>query len=528
MLRTRIRIILFVLGVGAIVLGFIIPWQSVQEMFTRSASDGATSGTLMSNIGNLMFMLTVALGTVCVLLAALWPRLEKAIQWLWALPTWQFMTGLIIIGVVLRLAWIVAMPVAPESDEAIYDGLARNIANGVGFIDNFSPPDFHDAGKLAFRPPGYPYLLAAIYKVFGQDVKWGQAFNLVLSALLIYLTYLLAKLLRGEAVGRLAAVLVAFSPEMIAISAFLAIEVPTAIGLSLALILVIRAAPNWTVKLMVLAGIALGIGAEMNFVIFLVPFPLLIAMWYVGKHFWRALLGFGVMLVTTLLVMLPWAIRNTQVLGSFVLTSTNSGLVMYQGTITTGNGGTVEDDSFASDADRIQFDQLATEIEAKGDVGADAAWKQLAIANIRANPVGWVVYGLTKKMPTLYVFDYVYVARAVSRAKELHNLPGVVSAGLQGITQFYYVLVMIPMLFALLNVRAYRRAPFRLALLLVILYWSGVYFLFIGDSRYHIPLVTVFALLGASALCTLAQLYWRKVSAVEPVLDRNEPALNTA
>src|ERR1700749_3154038 len=73
---------------------------------------------------------------------------------------------LLVLALALRLGYVAATPGYEAIDDAHnYDVHARSIAAGHGFARIGSGP----SGQTAFRPPGFPYLLAGVYKVSGVE-----------------------------------------------------------------------------------------------------------------------------------------------------------------------------------------------------------------------------------------------------------------------------------------------------------------------------------------------------------------------
>src|SRR5436853_3703846 len=105
--------------------------------------------------------------------------------------TWS-LAAVLIGAVAVRLVWITLVPNGQYSDSVWYDGAAANLAaNGVYGLD----------GPSAWFPPGYPFLLTAIYKVVGHSELAGKLANVAISVALTAGTYLLARQLLGEVVG---------------------------------------------------------------------------------------------------------------------------------------------------------------------------------------------------------------------------------------------------------------------------------------------------------------------------------------
>src|SRR5689334_10816750 len=70
------------------------------------------------------------------------------------------------LALIVRLGYVAATPGYQAIDDAHnYDVHAVSIANGHGFARIGSGP----TGQTAFRPPGFPYLLAGVYKLTGVE-----------------------------------------------------------------------------------------------------------------------------------------------------------------------------------------------------------------------------------------------------------------------------------------------------------------------------------------------------------------------
>ena len=85
----------------------------------------------------------------------------------------------------LRLAWISLIPIHLEADWLEYDGYALRLAQtGVFSVDG---------RPTTVRVPGYPALLAAVYKVCGHSPKAGVLVNILLGIAIVALSYLLVR-----------------------------------------------------------------------------------------------------------------------------------------------------------------------------------------------------------------------------------------------------------------------------------------------------------------------------------------------
>src|SRR5215467_4419437 len=114
--------------------------------------------------------------------------------------------AILVLAAVIRLAWIALVPNAQYSDSVWYDSAAANLAaNGVYGLD----------GPSAWFPPGYPFLLTAIYKFAGHSEMAGKLANVAIGVAMTGFTYLLGRLVAGEVVGLVAALLVAVWPNLV-------------------------------------------------------------------------------------------------------------------------------------------------------------------------------------------------------------------------------------------------------------------------------------------------------------------------
>ncbi len=86
--------------------------------------------------------------------------------------------GLSLLGLALRLIWVFYTETIPlGGDPHWYYVVGINIAQGFGFVASrnelWEIPG--PGAPTAFWPPGYPFALGALFKVFGKgDVKWAR------------------------------------------------------------------------------------------------------------------------------------------------------------------------------------------------------------------------------------------------------------------------------------------------------------------------------------------------------------------
>jgi len=204
--------------------------------------------------------------------------------------------------------WFATLHYAPTSDAFSYQVIADNIARGNGVADVFPQVTAH---ATAFRPPGFPAVLAAAYRMFGTSVGLGRAVNLVIGVLVVLLIERLVSRTAGSTAGLVAAGLVAVYPPLVANDVTLLAE-----SLSLLLLLLIVIAvidDRWQLAALATGVLVLTRNSAQLFV-------LVIAALLLRRVGWRRTLGFAGI---SALVVVPWIVRNQIQLGRPVLTTSN-------------------------------------------------------------------------------------------------------------------------------------------------------------------------------------------------------------
>jgi 4-amino-4-deoxy-L-arabinose transferase-like glycosyltransferase len=241
---------------------------------------------------------------------------------------------LLALALVVRLGYVAATPGYEATDDAHnYDVHALSIAAGHGFARIGSGP----SGETAFRPPGYPYLLAGVYVVSGVErakpstrMLAGRVANALVGTVIVALIGVLAAQLFDRRVALAAMALGAVYLPLILVGGSLMSEPLFAALLLGALAAAVqhrRSAHRyrWALVAGVLGGLA--ILTRANAAIILAP--LVFAVWDARPRWsWRALAPPAVLVAVALAAVAPWTIRNAVVLDSFVPVSTQLGTAL--------------------------------------------------------------------------------------------------------------------------------------------------------------------------------------------------------
>src|SRR5215475_2360437 len=222
-------------------------------------------------------------------------------------------------------------------DEEVYVGLARRLVAGEGYtLDGVSP--------TAYRPPGYPFLLAAVDALGGGIV----AMRLIGVAALAgagLLAYRLGERVHSRVAGALAAVLVAFYPLLVFTAGTLYPQVPALFLLLLVIWLGLRAVelPAGWPRRAAAAGAGLAGGLLTLAVPTFAVSVLAVAGWLALRRESRPAARRVVPLLLIATAVLPgaWCVRNALQLHAFVPVSTNNGINLVLGNsegVTAGGG----------------------------------------------------------------------------------------------------------------------------------------------------------------------------------------------
>ena len=254
-----------------------------------------------------------------------------------------------LLAVVARLGPVIAareMTIGLD-DMFQYDMLARSLAAGEGYrwyaendlalVERYFPlewvvDDYDPRGILtSFRAPGYPFFLSLIYRATGLDNRFfiARLVQVFITALLAPMTCLLALRLFPQkySIAKISGVVIALYPFLVVYPLALASEVtfiPLVLG---AVLMLMRAGETHRWQDYLLAGILLGTAALTRSVI-IAAFPVMVLWaWLMAKDRKGAL----ILLVSVLVITVPWSVRNSRLHGEFAFIENSLGYTIYMG-----------------------------------------------------------------------------------------------------------------------------------------------------------------------------------------------------
>jgi 4-amino-4-deoxy-L-arabinose transferase-like glycosyltransferase len=402
-------------------------------------------------------------------------------------------------------------------DEVSYDTLAQRLLTGHGFT---FATDWWPATK-ANEPTAhwsflYTLYLAGIYSLVGHHPLVARLIQaIVVGVLMPWLVYRLGRQLFTSAVGIVAALITTIYAYFIYYAASLMTEsfyitailwvFDTALRLGDP---VQKKNEPLSQKRIIFSGFNLGIGVAITVLlrqVFLLFVPVLF-LWLLWVSWQKRYLGSMVrtiLITTTILILsiLPWAVRNYQAFGQFVLLNTNAGYVFFwanhpiQSTHFVG--------SLPSDGPSYQ-DLIPPELTSLNEAALERALLKRGLAFVVEDPARYLSLSLSR------IADYFWFWPS-SRSSLISNLSRVLSFG-----------IFLPFMLSglILSRRQWRACSLIYAFMVVyalihILSWTG--------PRYRLPIDALLLVFASYAFIEIAGfLSPRLVSRLRILRKKNE------
>jgi len=377
-------------------------------------------------------------------------------------------------------------------DEQHYHILAHNLLHGYGFAWE---PDL----PTSLRPPLYPFIIALVWKIAGSEsVELIRGIQIFLNLFNVLILYWVGELLFDRRVALFAAASFCFYPSFIAFNSLFLTEVLFTLFLTLTasgyvmLIKTGRPSVAWA------TGCALGLASLTRSILW--PFPAVLcplAFFSVRGSRWMRIQIALSLLLGYVLVVAPWAVRNTRLQEVVTVIDTMGGLNLrmgnYEHTPLNRAWDAISltgEQSWAHEL-RREHPDASTWTE-----GRKEKWAQRkALMYMLANPL------TTLKRAIVKFFNFWGLERTVIAGWQqgLYHPPRWFSAiGTLLITGAYVLTMLLASLGLFLAPPADARA--HIFLVLVMVFVSGVHTLVFGHERYHLPLIPLLLLYATAAV----------------------------
>jgi 4-amino-4-deoxy-L-arabinose transferase-like glycosyltransferase len=384
-------------------------------------------------------------------------------------------------------------------DSQSYWELGQHMARG-------EPYQFGTSDRRVSRAPGYPLILAGMFRLVGNDATpfAARVLGAAIGALSVAAVYWLARISFSPDVALVAAGLVALYPEAIATSVFPLSDGPFCLWMLLQLVflrLATTATPQRDLAYAILAGVLGGV-ASLTRPSWLLFTPMVVAIWVIGTRFEKRQLLLSVtMLIALAVVMLPWWVRNWNVIGRFVPTTLQVGASLYDG--------------LSPEADGSSDMRFVPGIEAQMRA-ADAANPPAA----SDPPFEWRIDRLMRSESLDWAAAHPGRVLQLAGTKLLRlwnvwpNEPSFRSWWVRMAILLTYTPIMA------LAIAGAWRFRHRLDVLLLVspaVYLTALHVVFIGSLRYRQPAMLTLAILAAAAVCSFAGRGIARESHTDPI-----------
>ncbi len=359
-------------------------------------------------------------------------------------------------------------------DASQYILIAKNIASGNGF--NMLP----NSNLLANRAPFFPFILAGVFKFFGQSYWPARIFQVCMSSLVPVITYSIAKEVVSKRAAMISACISIFYPFYVFYSAYVLTETLFVFLSCFSLLYLIRFVKTGSYQDALLAGMFLGLSALTR------PIALGFGVFFVVCYFFiprRRFKGSAAILAAMFLVILPWTIRNYIVFEKFVPLTTEVGRVFYSGNNPMNKtGGCIRYVDFIEPKETVTM----------GEVEASQYMFKKGLEFIRHNPGTFLKMSVKKAGRLWRVFPYW--TSGFTNIK--YKLISIFSYGL--ILPFFLIGIF-------LSIRNWKLV---LPLYCLIIYTSIFCMVFYGTMRFRLPLMPAVIVLASIGI---DRLLWKKL-----------------
>jgi 4-amino-4-deoxy-L-arabinose transferase-like glycosyltransferase len=462
------RLIWIAFGLVGILVLFSVPQWSAEETFLRT-------GPALS-----YFMGLAGAGCALAVLHkwgdALYFVKQRISEFCCLVPLTSFLLICLGAGIGIRLLWVSFFPAPLHADGLHYFKLALALAQGHEYRS--------DTGDLAYWPPGYPFFISVGLRLLGPYAWVVTVLNLVLFSVSVPLVYALGRWIEDDRTGRLSALVLVLWPNYVASAGLGSKEMVMVPCLLATLLLYFRSRSadgiSKTALLALSAGVVLGFASLTHPSFQLFPVVLLAYEW-LSSCTSRSFLRVAVLLVGMAFVIFPWALRNHNKLGHWVIISDNGGDVFYRANNSLANGTYVFEGQTILPEDEVQRNRVGY---------------QLGTHWIVSHPLQFL-WLAERKLTFLLGDDGVGVYESMRRGLEI---AGRRYLFFRAVASGYWFLIWM----SILNMMRLRSRPATslrpelLTLMLSFLFLIPIHSVFETDSRHHVPVIGALAVLSAA------------------------------
>jgi 4-amino-4-deoxy-L-arabinose transferase-like glycosyltransferase len=371
--------------------------------------------------------------------------------------------------------------------------------NGVSSF--YDPASTTSEPDLLGHPPGYPFVLAAVYGLCGESDAAAQIFQAACDALAAALVFLIAAELLTFGVGVIAGALAVVAPQFCWNSLMLLPDTLAVLPLLAAVWLLVRAREGRPVLKALGAGVLVGLSCWLRAnALLLAPFMAFVAVPFLFARGARVRPGLA-LVAGALLAVAPLTIRNAVVYGHFIPVSLGGGQTLIEGIGDYDPAGrfglpATDLELQRQEAEMYGRPEYATSLFGPDAIERDRARRARAFAVIRAHPL-WFACVMARRASSMLRLERVPLASNAVPVSEGRTRP--LRLMLRAAQKLFITAVFLPLqLFGLAALVRARRWRVLAALLTVPLYYFCVQSALHTEYRY--VLAIQYLLLAPAAL----------------------------
>lgn len=380
------------------------------------------------------------------------------------------------LALLLRVVWVLLIPVIPVSDSHAYNIFALNIFEHGTFGWTAEEPH-------AFWPVGTSAFYALLYTIFGVTFWPIVVFNLLFTLGGIFFTMKVAQHFFNNTTAFFCGLILALWPTSVMFSSVLASELPF-IFLTLGTLYFWIHPTLSPVAKCVLMGVLTGLAIYVRPLAILLPFIYGYSLWLYAGGFRKNLIMAISTVVIACLMVAPWSYRNYQLYGEVVIMSTNGGITLWMGNHEGTNGGYApipEDTKDLTDHERAKVlgDRAKQYIKDEPvEFIRRTLWKAYRLHSYETIGVTWNEKGLQERLGNWSILPLKAMTQVAWLAFVALTFVG-----------FFFL---------------FRQTSFILffshPMILPWLYYTTVHAIIVSQDRYHIPMVPYMAVMAGYAV----------------------------
>ncbi len=396
------------------------------------------------------------------------------------------LAAIMLLGALFRFAALLVTDPPLVSDALVYHELAGPLAESGSYA--------FDGKVTAYRPPGYPAFLAAVYLVSSSSVFWVRVVQAMADVVTCLLIFRVARRLAQPRSALTAAALYAVYLPAVLYSQVLLSE--TLFTMLLILLVDRLTGEGGDPRRVLFPGLLIGASAYVKPVMAVFPLALLVYDLRRGVRAKTAVRHGVLLLLVVCLVMSPWIVRNYLVFRA-PLFSTNAGVNLWIGNNPGATGG-------------FKVPEGLNLLEIEDEYRRNALAFRDAIEYVREQPLDALklipakLFFLFSSESTILLHHFGWSDRSQARGSFTRSYLAVPAAALVLVNLSYYLLLLLS-LPALLTGVAGGNGTRRL-LTVFLVFWIGVHLVFFGSNRFHMPMMPAFAIFAGATLASWSRL----------------------